>query len=1100
MPASSASSGEDGGGVVDSVVNFFTGDDEDENKPPTGGELEIPSRQKLPKGKSSKPAERVKELTGKRTSTARYWQLSDGRIEAELSAQPLAYKAGKTWKSIDPQLKTTEAEGFEFANTTNEGRSWFGDSSEQLLKFAAPDGRSLTIGLDGAGKALKPTAKGTKVTYEKAIGGADLEYLVGRGQVKENIVLERAPDGPVSYVFTLDTDGLTPKARKDGSIGLYGELPHTPVMVIPAPYMTDAKKDPKSPTGGTFSTAVKQKLSRDGKNWKLTVAPSAKWLSSKDRQYPVKIDPTITIAPNAAASQDTMVLSDQPSVNFNNTWKLSAGKTDTGIARSLVKFPLTGIPAGTTIDAARLELYYDQSHTTNGNDVTMEAHRATGAWDEATATWSNTSSLSGELSGTTVQIDDGDTGTAAVGEWPKAATTGGAAVNDDFAYNKNTATGETYTWQPRINETASYRIEGRFPNASDAATAAPYTITHRDGTANATVNQSGTTAAWKALSATQYYFAKGNAGKVVLGDTGSSTTRNIADALRLVNPGQVVKNRGEYNSWHKFAVTDTVQKWVSGTAANHGFVIQAKDDTAAATLTGGPRYEAGDGSTYGGETSTIPRLTVTYDKTGTTLDSPTVVHSTGPELSWAKYSNTTGNSDLDITEYQLHRSTQQAFTPSAATLVAPIASSATTYTDTTAVPTPDSSANEIGKSYYYQLAVKTKDGSLLGSPTRVVGIPKAGRTMEIIQGSQGGVTDTTLSSQQPTTNQDAIKSWDVGQNWLSVGNNSTTYGKTRAALKFPTTSIPSTATVLDSKMYMWGAETTTDADGAIYELHALTRGFDETTATWNNANATTAWTTAGGDMSATVSDTIAQVSEVGRHWWDATGLTQNWVKTPANNKGVAVKLKDESTTGPQERTLFLSAEAQDAQLRPYIQVIYVDATTEDTYYAPQTPARMTPNSTYTVDVTVTNTTASAWAAGERELAYTWKLPDGTDVTNGGNQLKTAIPALLPGKSATVKAQVKTPINSDSGSKRTEYVLGWDVRKIADGSWLSAGTGGIPSLKQNVAVEDPTSNAIGLEKFYSYKGQNTGAGSTVLNNLATGNSGGSTTRSTTPAGA
>ncbi|MFI6379276.1 DNRLRE domain-containing protein [Streptomyces sp. NPDC050658] len=1069
-------------------MDRFTDDDKDDSKPSTGGRLEIPSRQKLPKGKNRAPAKRVKELTGKRTSTARYWQLSDGRVEAELSAQPLAYKAGKSWKSIDTKVKATESKGFRFANTTNSGRSWFGKRTGELLRFAAPDGRTVTLGLDGADKALHPTADGTTVRYKDAIGDADLEYLVGRGQVKENIVLDRAPKGPVSYAFTLDAAGLTPKARKDGSVALYGELPNTPVMVIPAPYMTDAKKDPKSPTGGTYSSEVTQKLTRDGKGWKLTVTPSAKWLAAKGRQYPVKIDPTITIAPDAATSQDTMVLSDQPAANFNNTWKLSAGKTDTGVARSLVKFPLTGIPAGTTIDEARLELYYDQSHTTNGNDVTMEAHRATGPWDESTATWSNTSALSGELSGTTVQIDDGDAGTAAVGEWPRATTTGGAAIGDDFAYNKNTATGETYTWQPRVKDTASYRVEAHYPPATDGATAAPYTITHRDGTEPPkTVNQSGSAASWKALGATQYYFAAGNAGKIVLGDTGSSTTRNIADALRLVNPGQIVKNKGEYNSWHAFPVTDTVQKWTSGTATNHGFVIQAKDDGVATTPTGGPRYEAGDGSVYGGETSTIPRLTVTYGKTGTTLNSPTVVHSTGPELSWKKYTNTTGDTGLDIVEYQLHRSTQQTFTPSAATLVAPVSSSALTYTDTTAVPTPDSSANEIGKSYHYQLAVKTKDGSVLGSPTRVVGIPKAGRTMKIIQGSQGGVTDTTLSSQQPNTNQDAIKSWDVDQSWLSVGNNSGTYGKTRAALKFPTTSVPATATVLDSKMYMWGAETTTDTDGAIYGLHALNRDFDETTATWNNADASTAWSTAGGDMSGTVSDTVADVSEVGRHWWDATSLTQGWVKTPADNKGVAVRLKDETASGPQERTLFLSAEAQDTQLRPYIQVIYVDSTTEDTYYAPQTPARMTPNTTYTVEFTVTNTTSAAWAAGERELSYTWKLPDGTDATTGGNQLETAVPALLPGKSATIQAKVQTPVNSDSGSKRTEYTLGWDVRKVSDGSWLSAGSPAIAPLKQSVAVEDPTSNALGMEKFYAYTGKNTGAGSSVMNNLAYGNS-------------
>ncbi|MGA5870465.1 DNRLRE domain-containing protein [Streptomyces cinereoruber] len=1044
----------------------------------------MPSREKLPKGEKLPAAKRVKELTAKRTSQARYWQLSDGRIEAELTAVPTSYRSGGSWKPVETTVRATGDKGFDFANTTNTGKSWFGSDADGFMRFEAEGGGAVTLGLAGAG-VLKPEAKGDQVLYKDAVAGADLSYRVGNGQVKEDIVLAERPAGPVSFTFTLDTEGgLTPRAREDGSVAFFGEAPGTPVMVIPAPYMTDARKDPQSVTGGTYSTAVTQELSRDadGKGWRLTLTPDAKWLAAKERQYPVVIDPTITITPIASVSEDTMVLSDQPGVNFNNTWKLSAGKTDTGIARSLIKFPLNEIPAGVKVDAARLSLYYDQSHTTNANAVALEARRATGAWNEAGATWSNTSALVGELSGTTVQLDDGDAGTAAVGEWPRGTTTGGAATNDDYAYNKNALTGESYAWQPRVPETDTYRVDVHYPAASDAATAAPYTVTHNGGTKNYTVDQTGTGGVWKTLDAAELSFAKGTAGKIVLGDTGSATTRALADSVRLVNPAAITKAAWDYNKWHDFPVADTVQKWVSGTAVNHGFVLKAKDETATAP-TGGPRYEAADGNAYGGETSTYPRLTVSYGAVGTSLNSPTVVHSTGPELSWPAYANGSGDTGLDIVEYQLHRSTQQAFTPSAATLIAPIPTGTTAYTDTTAVPTPDSSSAEIGKSYYYQLAVKTKNSQLLGSPTRIVGIPKAGRTMRIIQAGQ---VDTTLSSQQPTVNHDGLVSGKA-QTWLSVGNNSGTYGKTRAVLKFPTTAIPTTATVLENKMYMWGAETTSTTNGAIYELHSLTRDFTETQATWNNASSTTPWTTAGGDFSAAVSDTVPQITdEVGRHWWDATGLMQSWVKTPTTNKGVLVKLKDETTTGPQERTLFLSSEASDPQLRPYMQVIYVDATTEDTYYAPTTPARMTPNTTYTVEFTVTNTTATAWAAGERQLSYTWKLPDGTDVTTGGNQLSTAIPALLPGKSATIQAQVKTPINSDNGNKRLDYVLGWDVKKVADGTWLSAGTGAIPSLKQNVTVEDPTSNTLGLEKFYAYTGQNTGAGSTFMNNLASGN--------------
>ncbi|MGP4050000.1 DNRLRE domain-containing protein [Streptomyces sp. 2A115] len=1089
--AASPSDGDDEG-IVDTFKGWFAddgaGDRKKVDKPPSHDELGIADRQKLPRGKKDPEAKRVRELTGKRTSNARFWQLSDGRVQAELSAQPTSYRdaKSKSWKSIDTEVHASGAKGFDFANTTNSGKSWFGSDTGRLLRFEAPDGRSVTLGLKDAGKTLKPEVKGSTVTYRDAVHGADVEYVTGPGRVKENITLAEAPDGPLSFTFTLDADGLVPKAREDGSIALFGELPNTPVMVIPAAFMTDARKDAASPYGHAYSSKVTQKLTRDGSDWQLTLTPDAKWLAAKERQYPVVVDPTITIAPSPSGSQDAMVLQEAPTTNYGQSWKLAVGRTTPGTARSLIKFPLDEIPSGTELDSARLEMYFDNTHTTGGADVPIEVHRATGTWSETGATWNSTSALVGELSGTSVQVDDGDVGTtAAVGTW-KAGGQTQYGIGGDYLYNKDSITTDTYTWQPKLPETASYRVDAHYVQYSDRSMAAPYTVTGSGGTAAYTVDQTaGSGGVWASLKGgSQIDFAKGTAGKVVLGDTDASTAV-IADAVRWVNPASIVKNIGEYNQWHKFPVTDTVQQWVDGTATNHGFVLKAEDESTSGPL-GGPRYEAGDGD-YGGETSTIPRLTVTYGKVGTTLNSPTVVHSTGPELSWKAYANTTGDSDLDIAEYQLHRSTQQAFTPSAATLVAPIDKAATSHTDTTATPTSDSSAAEIGRSYYYQIAVKTTDGQLLGSPTRIVGVPKAGRTMKLIQGSGAGVTDTTLSSAQPTTNQDTINSWDVGQKWLSVGNNSPTYGKTRAAMKFPTGDIPTSATVLESRMFMWGAETTTDTDGAIYELHGLNRDFGETTATWNNADSSTAWTSAGGDYSATVSDTVASVYDVGRHWWDATSLTQGWIKTPTSNKGALVKLKDETAGGPQERTLFLASETADQQIGPLLRVIYVDSTTEDTYYAPQTPARMTPNSTYTVDFTVTNTTSSAWATGERELSYTWKLPDGTDVTTGGNQAATAIPALSPGQSATIKAQVKTPINSDSGNKRTEYVLGWDVRKIADGSWLSAGTGAIPALKQNVAVEDPTSNSLGLEKFYSYTGKNTGSGATVMNNLASGNS-------------
>jgi RHS repeat-associated protein len=1081
---------DDGGGIVDTVKGWFTGDDDgsDQASPPKGPQLDLPQHGRLPKGKKRPKPKRVKELKGRRTSNARFWRMSDGTVQAELSAVPTSYRSGTSWKSIDTSVHAAKPgskgrkRGFDFANTTNRGQSYFGSDPHKLLRVDGPGDTSVTFGLaDASAKKLAPKAHGHTVTYKNAAHGADFSYDVGRGRVKENITLAERPDGPVSFTFTLHTDHLTPKKLKDGSIGLFGEAPQ-PVMRIPAPFMLDAKKSASSPYGRLYSPDVRQKLTRHGNGWRLTVTPDTHWLQSKKRQYPVVIDPTVSIAPIGGESQDTMVLSDQPDAEFGQSWKLSVGKTDVGVARSLLQFPLDEIPQGVDVKSARLEVHYDQNHTTGANDVTIEAHRATGPWDESTANWSNTSDLVGELSGTTVQIDDGDKGTAASGEWPRVGTLGGITVGNDYASNKNSTTGESYTWQPTVYEKDSYRVDVHYPAYPDATTAAPYTVHHDGTTSTYTVDQSaGSNGVWKTLG-TGLTFDKGNAGKIVLGDTGDSTKRTIADAVRLVNPAQLVKKRGDYSQWHRFPVADTVQKWVDGTAPNYGFVLKASDESADAPL-GGPRYEAADGD-YNGETSTYPRLTVSWGKIGTELHSPTVVHGTGPELHWDAYQNLTGDPGDDIAEYQIHRSTQQTFTPSAATLVAPVDKDATSFTDTTATPTPAGDSHEIGKSYYYQVVVKTKSGELLGSPTRTVGIPKAGRTMKLIQAD---VSDTTLSSAQPDTNYDALLSYEQGQHWLEVGNNSGTYDTARALMKFPTDSIPDTATVLESTMYMWAAQTTTDTDGAVYELRGLNRDFDEKTATWNQAATGTPWTNPGGDYGSVVSDTTPQwTQEVGRHFWDSTSMMQGWVSDPSSNHGAMVKLADESATGPQERTVFVSSEADDWQLGPYMRVIYVDSTTQDTYFAPQSPARMIPGDTQTVDVTVTNTTNSEWTTAGQELSYRWALPDGTDATTGGNQITTALPNnLLPGESATVQAQVKAPINSDSGNKRTDYVLTWDVRNTSDGSWLSD-TANIPGLAQNVAVEDPTSDQLGLEKFYSYAGKNTGAGSTAMTNLYAGN--------------
>ncbi|MFB7222260.1 DNRLRE domain-containing protein [Streptomyces sp. NPDC056227] len=1086
----------DGRAFVEGLRSWFDDDDaKREAKPPRLPETAVPSNEHLAASKQAKKPRRIKELAERRTPNSRYWQLSDGRVQSEVSGVATHYATGKgkakQWKAIDTAVVPSDREGFVYANTTNTARTWFGENADELVRFEVDAGHWVSVGLKGAThpKKLVPQVDGDTVTYRDAFGkGTDLTYRVGNGTVKEGIVLHGRPAGSPTYDFTLTTHGLTAAARKNGSVALFSESagPSRAELSIPAPFMTDAKKDVASPYGTRSSDAVTQRLTGKDGSYALVLRPDADWLAAPGRQYPVVVDPTISISPTPSQSQDVMISSDGPTTNYDGNWRLSVGNTTTGSSRALLKFGLSGVPAGTKLDSADLRLYYDQTHTTGDTEVQLEAHRATTAWSETNATWNSASGITGELSGTSVLVDDRDAGvTAAQGAWPASTNTAFTqyAVNQDYLYNKDTVAGESYTWQPNLPEDGNYQVETHYIPASDRATNAPYTVTYNGGTKAYTVDQSaGTAGVWKTLGT--HPFKAGTTGKIVLGDgPASASTSVIADAVRFTKGGVVTKKPGELNTWHSFPVTKTVQSWIDGTYANNGFVVKAGDESATSGPKGGPRYEAAEYA-YKGEVANYPKLVLTWGRQGVNVNAPQVVHSTGAELTWPAYTDPSTATGDDIVEYQVHRSVFQSFTPSSQTLVSPVANDRTAFTDSTATPTPADSADSFGNVFYYMVAVKTKDGQIIPAPTQIVRLPKAGRTTMVLQGIG---TDTTLASAQPTTGHDQLSDSGINRTWLSVGNNSSTYGKTRSLLKFPLSGIPASSRVLEAQLDLWGFTTTTGTDGAVYEVHGLTKDFDETAATWNNATATTPWTTAGGDMDAAVADTVGTVTnDPARQSWYLTSLAQNWVTNPASNKGVALRLQDESAAGPQERTVFLSSEAEEAQLRPQLVVTYIDKSTESTYFAPYTPARMTPGDDYTVDVTLTNTTTSVWRAADQSLSYTWTLPDGTDATTGGNQLRTALPKdVYPGESVTVPAALRAPINSDSGNKRLDYVLKWDLRNVTAGTWLSA-TESLAPLAQNVRVEDPTSNQLGLEKFYSYAGKNTGAGSSLMTNLYAGN--------------
>lgn len=144
----------------------------------------------------------------------------------------------------------------------------------------------------------------------------------------------------------------------------------------------------------------------------------------------------------------------------------------------------------------------------------------------------------------------------------------------------------------------------------------------------------------------------------------------------------------------------------------------------------------------------------------------------------------------------------------------------------------------------------------------------------------------------------------------------------RGGLKFDLTgAVPTDARVLQAKVGLksyFKENSTAKKVG----LHPLTRGFTHD-ATWNRYNATTPWTTAGGEFDAAASTVTSIGTSLGWHYWYPTELAQEWVNGSRANNGFVLK---DVAGEPKNGTEFRSSEYGTAADRPYLDVVWYPRT------------------------------------------------------------------------------------------------------------------------------------------------------------------------------
>ena len=161
--------------------------------------------------------------------------------------------------------------------------------------------------------------------------------------------------------------------------------------------------------------------------------------------------------------------------------------------------------------------------------------------------------------------------------------------------------------------------------------------------------------------------------------------------------------------------------------------------------------------------------------------------------------------------------------------------------------------------------------------------------------------------------------------YIDSNNTSSNYGSTtslsiansrRSILDFSLASILAGSTITKATLNVVKTSGSNTYPTGAYQV---TDAWTESGATWSKRDASTNWTTSGGDFNATAVATTSVSSSNKTYQWNITSLVTGWFTTPASNYGVLLK-----RTGSGSKThTFGSSENSASGNRPTLTVEYI---------------------------------------------------------------------------------------------------------------------------------------------------------------------------------
>lgn len=199
----------------------------------------------------------------------------------------------------------------------------------------------------------------TGVNYKNIFKNIDLNYTVDSNIVKENIIINDKVDS-AEFEFSINTKNLIAKQNENG-IKFYDiNNQEKEVFSIEKPYMYDKK--------GDDSRNIKLEFKEVEDEYKLKIVADKEWINSKDRTYPIVIDPIVNTSQVRTDIFDTFVRENDSENKYDNQF-LRVGNNYGSITRSYLKFNIPAFDTANTITSAYMNLVLYNAPTSNQVNV-----------------------------------------------------------------------------------------------------------------------------------------------------------------------------------------------------------------------------------------------------------------------------------------------------------------------------------------------------------------------------------------------------------------------------------------------------------------------------------------------------------------------------------------------------------------------------------------------------------------------------------------------------------------------------------------------------------------------------------------------------------